>query len=184
MHWTNTIENITISKFMKKYEISAKKSKMFFFRKNQKLTNFIWSYNNHFLSYSNVNTIKISSFTQSLHFFILFLNLTIFHNFMTIYLYVIFWFLSFFGSTRRIHIKNQWKVVSDFGGVRVQILPPPLCPGRLQMVITFFLLGFYGHKKFWEDKSIHSVGFQIFFGSLSVSQPSLSVSGQKVHFLL
>ena len=62
------------------------------------------------------------------------------------------------------HIKNQWKVVSDFGGVNEEILPPPppLCPGRLQNDITFFLLGFYGHKKFWEDKSIHSVDFKFF----------------------
>ena len=84
----------------------------------------------------------------------------------------------------KIFSKKVMKIVLIYERKKfVRVSAQILCPGRLQMVITFFLLGFYGHKKFWEDKSIHSVGFQNCFGSLSVSQLSLSVSGQKVYFL-
>ena len=57
-----------------------------------------------------------------------------------------------------LHIKNQWKVMSDFRKIKLHF-PPPLFVSGGKTGITFFLLVRYCRKKFWWDKSIHFVCF-------------------------
>ena len=61
------------------------------------------------------------------------------------------------------HVKNQWKVVSDFRKIKLHFCPLPPSPCSLvveKLSITFFLLVRYCRKIFWWDKSIHFVCFQ------------------------
>ena len=89
---------------------------------------------------------------------------------------------TFFGNFGNIHVKNQWKVMSDFRKIKMHY-SPPLLSKLTKNAPTFFLLVGYCRTKFWWKKNIHFVYFPKKFLSLSVSHDFFAILVKICHFL-